>query len=107
MPAHQTKYSYKQQQADAKQSALNHMLDLQDRIRKKLAQRSLVERWPTGILDLEEASQPPDLESALPEQDAHLENAPPFDTGVGAFGGVAVGAFADDDVGLLVLDLGE
>ena len=43
----------------------------------------------------------------MAEQDAHLEDAPPFDTGVGAFGGVAVGAFADDDVTLLVLDLGE
>ena len=75
--------------------------------KNKLAQRSLIERWSTGILDLEEASQPPDLESALAKQHAHLEDAPPLDTGVGAFGGVAVGSFADDDVALLILDLGE
>jgi hypothetical protein len=62
------------------------------------AERALVEAGSAGILDLEDA---------LGDHDAHLEDAPPLDAGVGAFGGVAVGAFADDDVALLVLDLGE
>jgi hypothetical protein len=52
------------------------------------AERALVEAGSAGILDLEEALEPPDL-------------------GVGALGGVAVGALADDDVALFVLDLGE
>ena len=71
------------------------------------AERALVEAGSAGILDLEEALEPPDLEDALADDDAHLEDAPPLDAGVGALGGVAVGAFADDDVALLVLDLGE
>jgi hypothetical protein len=71
------------------------------------AERALVEAGSAGILDLEEALEPPNLEDALGDHDAHLEDAPPLDAGVGAFGGVAVGAFADDDVALLVLDLGE
>ena len=71
------------------------------------AERALVEAGSAGILDLEEALEPPDLEDALADDDTHLEDAPPLDTGVGALGGVAVGAFADDDVALLVLDLGE
>jgi hypothetical protein len=71
------------------------------------AKRALVEAGSAGILDLEEALKPPNLEDALADDDAHLENAPPLDAGVGALGGVAVGAFADDNVALLVLDLGE
>lgn len=71
------------------------------------AERALVEAGSAGILDLEEALEPPNLEDALANDDAHLEDAPPFDAGVGALGGVAVGALADDDVALLVLDLGE
>ena len=71
------------------------------------AERALVEAGSAGILDLEEALEPPDLEDALADDDAHLEDAPPLDAGVGALGGVAVGAFADDDVALFVLDLGE
>lgn len=58
-------------------------------------------------LDLEEATEPPDLEESLTNDDADDEHVPPLDTGVGAFGGIAVGAFADDDVRLLVLDLGK
>jgi hypothetical protein len=71
------------------------------------AERALVEAGSAGILDLEEALEPPNLEDALADDDAHLENAPPLDAGVGALGGVAVGAFTDDNVALLVLDLGE
>lgn len=58
-------------------------------------------------LDLEEAPQPPDLEEGLADDDADDEEVPPLDAGVCALGGVAVGALADDDVLLLVLDLGE
>jgi hypothetical protein len=71
------------------------------------AERALVEAGSAGVLDLEEALEPPDLKDALADDDAHLEDAPPLDAGVGALGGVAVGALADDDVALLVLDLGE
>jgi hypothetical protein len=71
------------------------------------AERALVEAGSAGILDLEEALEPPNLEDALGDHDAHLEDAPPLDAGVGALGGVAVGAFADDDIALFVLDLGE
>jgi hypothetical protein len=71
------------------------------------AERALVEAGSARVLDLEEALEPPDLEDALADDDAHLEDAPPLDAGVGALGGVAVGALADDDVALLVLDLGE
>ena len=71
------------------------------------AERALVEAGSAGILDLKEALKPPNLEDALGDHDAHLEDAPPLDAGVGALGGVAVGAFADDDVALLVFDLGE
>jgi hypothetical protein len=71
------------------------------------AERALVEAGSAGILDLEETLEPPNLEDALGDHNAHLEDAPPLDAGVGALGGVAVGAFADDDVALLVLDLGE
>lgn len=58
-------------------------------------------------LDLEEASQPPDLEQGLADDDANDKHVPPLDSAVGALGRVSVGALADDDVLLLVLDLGE
>ena len=71
------------------------------------AERALVEAGSAGILDLEETLEPPNLEDALGDHNAHLEDAPPLDAGVGALGGVAVGALADDNVALLVFDLGE
>ena len=83
------------------------MLNLHTQNIDTSAERALVEAGSAGILDLEETLEPPNLEDALGDHDAHLEDAPPLDAGVGALGGVAVGAFADDDVALLVLDLGE
>ena len=56
---------------------------------------------------LKEALQPPYLKDALPNQHTQLEDGPPFDARVGGFSGVAVGALADDDVGLFVFDLVE
>jgi len=56
---------------------------------------------------LEESLQPPDLEDAFADQNSHLENAPPLDSGICAFCGISVGSFTDNDVGLLVLDLGK
>lgn len=58
-------------------------------------------------LDLEEATKPPDLEEGLANDKADDKEIPPLDACVGALGGVAVGALTDDDVLLLVLDLGE
>lgn len=58
-------------------------------------------------LDFEEAADPPDLKEALADEERYLEDAPPLDAGVCGLGCVAVGAFADDDVRLLVLDLGD
>ena len=58
-------------------------------------------------LDLEEAPQPPDLEDGLANDDANDKQVPPLDARVGALGRVAVCPLADDDVGLLVLDLGQ
>lgn len=60
-----------------------------------------------GVLDLEKPLQPPDLEDALANDNAHLEDAPPLHPSIGALGGVAVRALADNDVALLVLDLSE
>ena len=60
-----------------------------------------------NALDLEEATQPPDLEEGLADDDANDEEVPPLDAGVGALGRVAVRALTDDNVLLLVLDLGE
>jgi hypothetical protein len=54
---------------------------------------------------LEEALEPPDLEEALANQYHELEDAPPLDARVGAFGSIPVYSFADNDVALLVLDL--
>jgi hypothetical protein len=65
-------------------------------------------RWSLDhSLDLEEAAQPPDLEERFANNDANDEQVPPLDSGVCALGGIAVGALAEDDVLLLVLDLGE
>lgn len=85
----------------------DYMLNLHAAKSDTSAERALVETRSAGILDLEEALKPPDLEDALGNHDAHLENAPPLDTSVGALCGVAVGALTHDDVALLVLDLGE
>lgn len=71
------------------------------------AQRALVIGRSAGVLDLEEAFEPPDLEDAFADQHAHLEDAPPFDPGVGRFGRVAVGALAHHDVALFVFYLGQ
>jgi hypothetical protein len=54
---------------------------------------------------LKEPLQPPDLEEALANQHGKLEDAPPLDAGVCAFGRVPVCSLADDNVALLVLDL--
>ena len=99
--AYSKAYSYKEHLAHS----LDYMLDLQDT--PTLAQRTLVVRWSTGVLDLEETLQPPDLEGALSDEDPHLEDAPPLDAGVRALGSVTVRALADDNVALLILDLGE
>jgi hypothetical protein len=58
-------------------------------------------------LDLEEAAEPPDLEDRLANDDTDNEDVPPLDTGVGAFGGVAVNTLTHDNVLLLVLNLGQ
>lgn len=71
------------------------------------AQSTFVKAGTARGLHLEKALQPPDLEHALAHQHAELEQAPPFHARVGRLGRVAVRALADDDVGLLVFDLGE
>lgn len=58
-------------------------------------------------LNLEEATEPPDLEERFANNNADDEQVPPLDSGVCAFGGVAVGTFAEDNVLLFVLDLGK
>lgn len=58
-------------------------------------------------LHLEESPQPPNLENRLADDNAQDEDVPPLDTAVGALGSVAVGTFAEDNVLLLVPDLGE
>lgn len=55
---------------------------------------------------LEEALQPPHLEEALSNEYQKLKYAPPLDAGVCAFGSIPVYSFADDDVALFILDLG-
>ena len=56
---------------------------------------------------LEESPQPPNLEDGLANNDANNEQIPPLDASVGALRRIPVCPLADDDVGLLVLDLGE
>lgn len=56
---------------------------------------------------LEEPLKPPDLKDSLANQDADLEQTPPFYAGVGAFCCVTVDSLADNDVGLFVFDLAE
>lgn len=58
-----------------------------------------------GHTYLKESLQPPDLKYALPNQNSQLKYAPPLDPTICAFGRIAVGAFADDDVGLFIFDL--
>jgi hypothetical protein len=55
-------------------------------------------------LDLKKSPQPPDLKDGLADDNSDDEQVPPLDAAIGAFGGVAVGSLAQDDVGLLVLD---
>lgn len=59
----------------------------------------------SGDTYFEEPLQPPDLEDALPNQDSQLKYAPPLDPSIRAFSSIAVGAFTDNDVRLLILDL--
>jgi hypothetical protein len=56
---------------------------------------------------LEEPLQPPHLEDALSDQNTELEYRPPLDSCIGALGGVSMGALPDDNVCLLVFDLGQ
>ena len=58
-------------------------------------------------LDFKEAAEPPDLEEGLANNDANDEEVPPLDAAVCALGGVAMSAFAENNILLLVLDLGE
>jgi hypothetical protein len=58
-------------------------------------------------LDLEEASQPPDLKEGLANDDTNNKHVPPLDSAVCALGGVSVSALTDNDILLLVLDLGK
>lgn len=58
-------------------------------------------------LDLEESAKPPHLENGLSNDEANDEQVPPLDSAVGALGGITVSALAKDNVGLLILDLGE
>ena len=60
-----------------------------------------------NALDLKEASQPPDLEERLANDNTDNKHVPPLDSAVCALGGVSVGALTDDDVLLLILDLGK
>lgn len=64
-------------------------------------------RGSDDALDLKEAAEPPDLEETLADDDADDEEIPPLDSGVGALGRIAVVALAENDVLLLVLDLGQ
>lgn len=67
---------------------------------------SFDEMGACGRTYLEEALEPPDLEDADGTEDSELENTPPLDSGIGALGRVPVGALANNNVRLLVLDLG-
>lgn len=71
------------------------------------AKRSLVVGGSAGILDLKEALEPPNLEDALANDHAELENAPPLHPRVRGLSRVAMCSLADDDIALFVLDLGE
>lgn len=55
---------------------------------------------------LEEALQPPNLEHALSDQNAELEDTPPLDPRIGALGCVSVRPLPNNNVALLVLNLG-
>lgn len=58
-------------------------------------------------LHFEESPEPPDLEDRLPNDNSDDEDVPPLHSAVGALCGIPVGALADYDVRLLILDLGE
>lgn len=55
---------------------------------------------------LEKALQPPHLEDTLSNNNKQLEKTPPLDTTVGALGCIPVHALTDNNVSLLVADLG-
>jgi hypothetical protein len=55
---------------------------------------------------LKKPLQPPDLEETLADEEYQLEDAPPLDARVCALSRIPVGPLADDDITLLVLDLG-
>jgi hypothetical protein len=56
---------------------------------------------------LEKSFQPPHLENTLADKHRKLEDTPPLDSRVRALGRVSVYALADDNVRLLVLNLGQ
>lgn len=56
---------------------------------------------------LKEPFQPPDLENAVCKKNSQLEKTPPFHAAICTLGGVSMGAFADNDVLLLILDVGK
>lgn len=58
-------------------------------------------------LYLKESLEPPHLENAFANQEYKLEDTPPLDTRICAFGCVSVDPFSDNDIGLLVADLGQ
>ena len=61
----------------------------------------------TVLAYLEESLQPPDLEDTFTSQYTHLEDTPPLYSGIGALSGISVGSFPDNDIRLLILDLGK
>lgn len=69
--------------------------------------RIILNSFLNHTLNLEEASQPPDLEEGLANNDTNNEHVPPLDSAVCALGGVSVGALTHNDVLLFVLDLGK
>jgi hypothetical protein len=52
----------------------------------------------TILAYLEESFQPPDLKDTLADQDNHLEDTPPLDSGVRAFCCIAMCSFSEDNV---------
>lgn len=56
---------------------------------------------------LKEPLQPPNLEDPLPDQHAQLKDTPPLDPRIRALRRVPMHPLPDDDVTLLILDLGQ
>ena len=56
---------------------------------------------------LKESLQPPNLENTLANKHRKLEDTPPLNTSIRALGCVSVYPLANDNVRLLILDLGE